>query len=346
MSANLTNSNIALTMLAKSAHALGLPVEQMLSHFPQGISEQSSETARYSAEMVPFIWQWFVEHSDDCNIGFRLAQQQALTSQTMLTFLFMSSNTLGDGINKLIEYRDLIGEGIQFDLQINNGDCSIEFQLNADEKLHIRQQDEYFVLLTHSWLSQLMADQWSLKKVNFQHTQPIDISEHSRLLDCELIFKAPKSSIVFDASLLALPTTFANSSVNQLHEQQAQNIRTELSKKKLIDQVNGLLEKHLSMSLAKNSTSVDITTIAKALSLSERQLKSKLAYLDTSFSELLDTIKKHKALTLLNAKELKISEIADACGFAEASTFNRAFKRWYGQSPSEYNETINRENES
>jgi AraC-like DNA-binding protein len=338
MQDNLTNSNIALSMLVKSAQALGLPVEDMLTTFPQGITEQSSETVRYSADKVPLIWQWLVAHSDDSNIGFRLALQQALTSQSMLMFLFMSSKTLRDGIDKIIEYRHLIGEGIQFDLHINNGDCFIEFQLNADENISIRQQDEYFVLLTHSWLKQLMAAQWSLKEVHFKHAQPDNITEHKALLACEVLFQAEKSTIVFDANLLQLPIIFANDSVNQLHEQQAQHLLTELNKGKLVNRVSHSIEKHLAKYLEKNSTPADITItlIAADLSLSERQLKSQLAYLGSNFSVLLDTVRKNKALELLNIPQMKIADIADACGFAESSTFNRAFKRWYGQNPSEY----------
>ena len=338
MQDNLTNSNIALSMLVKSAQALGLPIENMLTTFPQGITEHTSESVRYSADKVPLIWQWLVEHSDDSNIGFRLAQQQALTSQSMLMFLFMSSKTLRDGIDKIIEYRHLIGEGIQFEMKISNGDCFIEFQLNADENISIRQQDEYFVLLTHSWLKQLMADQWSLKEVHFKHAQPDDITEHKTLLACEVLFQTEKSSIVFDANLLQLPIIFANDSVNQLHEQQAQHLLTELNKGKLINRVSHLIAQYLATYLEKNATPTDITItlIAADLSLSERQLKSQLAHLDTSFSALFERVRKNKALELLNTPQMKIADIADACGFAEASTFNRAFKRWYGQNPSEY----------
>ena len=49
---------------------------------------------------------------------------------------------------------------------------------------------------------------------------------------------------------------------------------------------------------------------------------------------------------MLTSTEIKIADIADACGFAEASTFNRAFKRWFGQSPSDYRQTIQAENVS
>lgn len=46
--------------------------------------------------------------------------------------------------------------------------------------------------------------------------------------------------------------------------------------------------------------------------------------------------KLEKAATLLSSKELRISDIAYDCGFSTISSFNRAFKEKYKQSPSEY----------
>ena len=55
-------------------------------------------------------------------------------------------------------------------------------------------------------------------------------------------------------------------------------------------------------------------------------------------------IRFEKAAALLGQADLRISEIAFACGFQSLSQFNRIFKKLAGKSPSEYRAAIARRN--
>jgi AraC-like DNA-binding protein len=80
----------------------------------------------------------------------------------------------------------------------------------------------------------------------------------------------------------------------------------------------------------------DVVHAAEHLGLSVRTLNRRLSREGTSFSSVLDTLRRQLAFALLSQRSLSIAQIAQATGFAEVSTFHRAFKRWAMQTPAGY----------
>jgi AraC-like DNA-binding protein len=84
-------------------------------------------------------------------------------------------------------------------------------------------------------------------------------------------------------------------------------------------------------------SSLTVNEFAKLCSMSVSSFKRK-------FNEIYkESPKKHfakmkmlKASKMLNTTETRISDIAYDCGYESISTFNRAFKTYFGKSPSEY----------
>jgi AraC-like DNA-binding protein len=76
------------------------------------------------------------------------------------------------------------------------------------------------------------------------------------------------------------------------------------------------------------------SAVAKQIGMSQRTLARRLAEEGCSFSELLSKVRRALADRYLMNPSLSISEIAWLLGYAEVSTFTRAFQRWTGASPS------------
>jgi AraC-like DNA-binding protein len=74
--------------------------------------------------------------------------------------------------------------------------------------------------------------------------------------------------------------------------------------------------------------------IAAELGLSRRTLHRHLAAENITFQELLDLHRQEQAVQMLQSGAYAMSEIAYALGYSEQSSFNRAFRRWTGTSPS------------
>jgi AraC-like DNA-binding protein len=88
------------------------------------------------------------------------------------------------------------------------------------------------------------------------------------------------------------------------------------------------------MLLRGDKPSVEI--IARNLAVSRRHLQNKLRTEDTTYRQLLDAVRKEIAMDCLNKPQMNLCDIAFLLGFAEQSTFNHAFKRWTGMTPTAY----------
>jgi len=76
--------------------------------------------------------------------------------------------------------------------------------------------------------------------------------------------------------------------------------------------------------------------IARKLGMSARNLQRHLANEGTSFAGLLNEARATLGRSYVDEGRLSVTEIAFILGFADTSTFSRAFKRWTGLSPRAY----------
>jgi AraC-like DNA-binding protein len=74
-------------------------------------------------------------------------------------------------------------------------------------------------------------------------------------------------------------------------------------------------------------------SMARALNLSLRSLQRKLNERGMTFRKVLEDTRRQLAQQYLKDSTLSVSEIAYLLGFAEVSSFSRAFKRWTGHAP-------------
>jgi AraC-like DNA-binding protein len=76
---------------------------------------------------------------------------------------------------------------------------------------------------------------------------------------------------------------------------------------------------------------------ACALNIPERTLRHKLQQMQTSYKEIRERLIKQKALKFIEDSAYSIEQVAEMLGYSEPAAFNHAFKRWFGQSPRQYN---------
>jgi AraC-like DNA-binding protein len=76
--------------------------------------------------------------------------------------------------------------------------------------------------------------------------------------------------------------------------------------------------------------------VADALGLSARTLNRKLERVGSSFLAIVDYTRFTASRTLVKGTDMPLGEVAKALGYADSSSFCRAFKRWSGVSPSEW----------
>ena len=73
--------------------------------------------------------------------------------------------------------------------------------------------------------------------------------------------------------------------------------------------------------------------LASELLMSSRTLNRRLAAVQMNYRAVIEKYKLEKALLLMEAPDINMTEIAFQLGFSDLSAFSRAFKRWTGCSP-------------
>jgi AraC-like DNA-binding protein len=79
-----------------------------------------------------------------------------------------------------------------------------------------------------------------------------------------------------------------------------------------------------------------IGSVALALAVSERTLRRRLTQENTSFRQLYEEVHRTLAQEMLATGALSVDDVAIRLGYAEASSFIAAFKRWTGTTPARY----------
>jgi len=81
---------------------------------------------------------------------------------------------------------------------------------------------------------------------------------------------------------------------------------------------------------------VTASDVAGRLAVSEATLRRRLREVGLSYQTLLDEIRYQLAERYLRQTDMDVAEVAFSLGFADPSSFGRAFKRWSGLTPLEF----------
>lgn len=83
-----------------------------------------------------------------------------------------------------------------------------------------------------------------------------------------------------------------------------------------------------------------IAAVARQLAMSERTLRRRLAEENTTFRDLVEEVHRVLAEELLATGALTVDDVALRLGYAEATSFIAAFKRWTGSTPARYRRSV------
>jgi AraC-like DNA-binding protein len=149
-------------------------------------------------------------------------------------------------------------------------------------------------------------------------------------LGVEPTFGAAATVVRFPADRLDDPLPQANAVTVALCEQQCRELVAQ--RRARTGMAHQVREQLVSVSGPPKS----IEDVAAALAMSQRTLRRRLTEEGTSYRALLDEVRDTLAQELLATRALSVDDVAVRLGYAEASSFIAAFKRWHGVTPAAY----------
>lgn len=154
------------------------------------------------------------------------------------------------------------------------------------------------------------------------------------LFDCPITYGASYNEIHLDAELLTIPCSTTLKQVSAMLKDSRWMMLISHKSKPFTREVRKALILH------REKGWLSVADIAERMSLSKNLLWRKLKKENTSFLQIRDEVKRDYVLSLMNHHELSVSDIAIKTGFADVSSFNKAFTKWTGQSPSKYRRSL------
>ncbi|WP_019813448.1 AraC family transcriptional regulator [Saccharomonospora saliphila] len=142
--------------------------------------------------------------------------------------------------------------------------------------------------------------------------------------------EADGAGIAFARELLDRPMPQANEHTAALCERQCRDL---LARRRDRD---GVARRVRELLRGPGGLGAGMDEIAAELSMTVRTLRRRLAAEGTSFRALVDELRRARAEELLAGRALSVEQIAHRLGYAESSSFVRAFTRWTGVPPGRF----------
>jgi AraC-like DNA-binding protein len=175
----------------------------------------------------------------------------------------------------------------------------------GEQRLGFRLSNEASIASVASISEQVTTVTFQPLAIYFKHPSPGSVSAHERHFGCPVHFESEMNALLLSKEALS-----------------QYNDDTTLDQRVRI---------HISQSLSEGIPK--ISDIATRIGLSGRTLQRRLSDRGHSFQALVDQSRRELAQRLLRQTEYPLAEVAFLTGFSEQSAFNRAFKRWAGQTP-------------
>ena len=310
---------------------LGLDTTQILQAAELDRSAVDDPDARIPIEQVGALWRKAYELSGDPNLALHAIEVLPFGAYRVIDFLAGSAPTIGAAMAKVSDYFPLINDVVRLPYAV--GDHEVEFRVDAPSRPGVitRPYAEYTLAAVFLRSRVSTNQRFPLVRVDFSHPRPADIGEHERIFECPVQFGAPACQLVMARDVWDTPRTGSNPALFEVLESHARMLLNQLpNEPDTVSRVRQAIEGELRGGNPK------LESVAKQLAMSPRTLQRRLKDEGVVFNDLLDDLRFRAARTYLAQRDIAGAEVAYLLGFAEPSSFNHAFKRWSGQTPTEY----------
>jgi len=184
-------------------------------------------------------------------------------------------------------------------------------------------------------------DELSIKSVHFTHQALGPIEHYLTRFKCPVYFNASENQIVIEKDVLDTPVYGANPKVLSVLQDKIGSI-TRYARNDAV-QLKHQVSRYVKGLLGGELPSAQAT--AKNFNMSLSAFKKRLHVEGSCYQFICDEVRYRRCQELMQKDSLSIKEIAYELGFTNASAFNRAFKRWSGESPSYFKKRSHDEKE-
>jgi len=276
------------------------------------------------------LWELAEQLTADPGVGLHAGQVIDPERMGLVGHVFFNCDTLGEAVVQYVRLHRLINESVTLSFE-QTPDQAILTWL-PDRPDHYCRQDMDRTLAaalcrTRHFIHRSIEADW----LEIAHPEPAYAAEYRKLFGGTVHFGCGVTRMAFDSKHLGHPIPHRNPYVYSAVLKQVNAVMARLQTRRSFSRkVRRLISRQMA------TDRIDADTLARQCHMSRQTLYRKLKKEGMSFHDLVEQVRKDKALRYVADDQYALGEIAFLLGFSELSAFSRAFKRWTGVAPAQF----------
>ncbi len=323
-----TQSMLGLAALAGELAAEGVSVKDLFARTGVQPFQLEDPHARISRRQRLAIYRNAVSLAKRTDIGLLAGTRQRISDYGIYGYAMVSSSTFGEALKFSVEHITMAGSTV---LQISfrvEGETAI-LRSHGTQSL-----GKLLPFVAEFWRSSMTAlfnrvleAPFPTTRMLFPFPAPVHWRNYERMFNCPIDFDAGSMEWHFRADALGQRLPNANPITAQVCQQFCDVVMAERPGE------SDIVRRIRSACLNSSKRFPPAEEIAEQLGLSLRTLHRRLADEGLSYQSVIDNMRRSLATEFLENTHLMIDEVAARVGFADATSFRRAFRKWTGHSP-------------
>jgi AraC-like DNA-binding protein len=322
--------------MVRTAAARGIAAADLLERAGVTMQVLEDPDARLPGPTVLAIWNALRECTGDPALQLVAPATLPFGAYRVIDYLVAASATVGEGIQRFAEYFGLIAEGIALRVTADASDHVLTLATATGGAVPPVYVDYVFAALVTRIRMRIRPD-LAVRGVDLRQPAPADATPWTTVFHAPVRFGATTDRLCFASDEWRKPTVGADAALARLLEDHARLLAVRPPR------AAGFAAAVQQAITAAPRIGGSAPDVARALNVSVRTLQRRLVETGTTFREVSDGVRGRLAEGYLADRAVSISEVAFLLGFSEQSSFNRAFRRWTGESPGRWRRRASRE---
>jgi len=263
------------------------------------------------------------------HLGLLVGQRAGLQSLGLVGSLVKYSPDLGTALRSLTRFLRYHVKGANSILAVDGQLVFFEYLIHQPGTEGTDQVADGALAAMLNIMKSLCGPGWKPSQVMFAHAVPDNIEPYQACFHAPLRFNAERNALVFLVDWLAYRLPVDDPELRRQLMAQMEALEARYCDE-FPDQVRRVLRSALLTGRA------DADHIASLFAIHRRTLARRLSDFGISFTALVDEVRYDIAKHSLLDTNAKLIDVAELLGYADASAFTRAFRRWSGVAPAKW----------
>ena len=326
----ITVSITVLNQMFLYLNSLNVAIDAFLRSLDVDPTAVKQPDTRIPIETYLLIQDEAARYTNDPSFGLHMGEFAEAGSWSILGYLMMNCQTLGEAFEKSGRYSRIVGNLIEGRVKIRFNKITLILSTPPHAPKMSRHCYESTISSSVRMMRNLTGIQLSPLEVTFIYPEPESTAEYERVFRCPVLFGQKENSFTIPMGFVNTPILMANPDLMAYFEKYAQDFVAKIDRQKEYTQtVTKIILSRM------DDEKLSINKVAKEMIVSVRTLQNRLKAEGSVFSQLHKDIRENLAKQYLR-ENYTVEDITYLLGFSEPSVFRKAFKKWAGVTPGQY----------